>query len=109
MVSQTKFNMSAATLERLDEWLKKSMYYYSIGNLPKYFHAIKNVKLNAMFKFVGDGQRDKLKAFEKAYIQEKNIGMKWAIVEKYHEVLLDYMDKYGLLLPDKIDDLDTAY
>lgn len=109
MVSQTKFNMSAATLERLDDWLKKAMYHYSSGNLSRYFHSIKNVKLNAMFKFTADGQRERLLKLERAYLKEKNIGMKWAICEKYHEVLLDYMNKYGLLLPDRIDDLDTAY
>lgn len=109
MVSQTKFNMSAATLERLDQWLKRAMYYYSVGDLLKYFHAIKNVKLNAMFKFIGKGQRHKLREYEMAFLKQKSVGKKWAIAEKYHEILLDYMDKYGLLLPDRIDDLDTAY
>lgn len=108
MAQQTKFNMSAATLERLDEWLRKSMMYFSTGNLPRYFNSLKNVSTNAMFKFTVT-ERKQLRDIEKAYLSETNNGMKWSIVNKYNEVLLDLMNKYGLLLPDKINDLDTAY
>ena len=104
----TKFNMSAATLMRLDELLRKAMACYYSGNLKGYFFALKNVKLQSMFKFNED-ERKKLYKYEVAFSKEKTNSRRWLIIEKYNECLLDYMDKYGLLLPNKIDDSNTAY
>lgn len=108
MITQTKFNMSAATLQRLDELLRKASYYYSIGNQNKFIIGLKNVKLQAMFKF-SIGERKYLKSIENKYIKENDKKIKWGWCELYNEKLLDYMNKYGLLLPDKIDDTGTSY
>lgn len=108
MNQTTKFNMSAKTLERLDELLRKAAGYYAAGNLNRFFFALKNAKLQSMFKF-NKSERKRLKEIEKKFYNQIDKKMKWGYSEVYNEYLLDCMNKYGLLLPDKIDDLHTAY
>ncbi len=105
---ETKFNMSMATLQRLDGWLQKAMAYYGAGLENKYFHALVNVRMNAQFKFKKP-ERNRLAAYEKEYFKETDPYRRCGIVKKYQEILLDLMDKYGLLLPNKIDDLETSF
>ena len=108
MINQTKFNMSAATLQRLDELLRKAAHYYSVGSLNKFMIALKNVKLQSMFKFK-KVERNYLKKIEQKYLEQTKKDMKWGCCEIYSEKLLDYMNQYGLLLPDKTDDTGTSY
>lgn len=100
--------MSQATLQRLDELLRKSAYYYNTGALNKYFISLKNTKLQSMFKFK-EVERKKLNNIEKAFKDAKDKNKKWGLAELYSERLLDCMNKYGLLLPDKTDDSNTSY
>lgn len=110
MVNNTaKFNMSMATLERIDEVLRMAGRAYRRGDLRNYFLSLKGAKLQAQFKFKEEGMRDKLTKLEVAYHNEKDKQKKWAAAEKYHELLLDNMETYSMLIPDKMDDTDTAY
>lgn len=109
MVNQSKFNMSIATLERIDAKLKSAARAYELGNIIKYFFSLKGAKLQAQFKFKDKAIRPKLEELEVAYLSSIKTVDKWKAVEEYHTYLMDCLDKYGLLLPDKIDDLNTAY
>ncbi len=107
-VSETKFNMSAATLGRLNDGLIRAAAYYERGMLHRYIICLKNIKLSAMFKFSPE-ERRQLAVYEYKYAHQRNIIKKWKVAEDYHENLLDDMNKYGLLLPDKIKDANTSY
>lgn len=100
--------MSEKSLERIDLLLRKAIAYYAAGRLPQYFFALENAKLQSMFKFNED-ERKKLKAIEIRYSNEKRLNYKWAFAKKYQEVLMDLMDRYGLLLPNKLEGYDDAY
>ena len=106
--AQSGWNASQSTLMRIDELIRKTTYYYSVGNLDKFFFSWKNVMMNARFKF-SPTERKRLSGLERRYVKEKTIGMKWAVADKYSEVILDYLHSYGMILPDKQDSIRSAY
>ena len=106
--SKTKFNMASASLQRLDELLRASIFYYRKGDVRNFFFALKNVKLQSMFKFK-QKERKMLRQIEKAYSDKSNYLKRWAILELYQEKLMDLMDKYGLLLPNQDNEIRSAY
>ncbi len=104
----TKFNMSAATLQRLDELLKRASYFYFKGDIPNFFHTIKELRANAEFK-IAKKERLIFIKLNKMYSKESDRNMKCGIALKYRELLLDEMEKKGLLLPNAPDDSEGAY
>ncbi len=105
---ESAWNLSSATLQRLDGLMLEASFWFRRGSLHKFFMAWKSVSMNAIFKF-NEIEKKNLKKLEMLYKEDKRLNYKWAYAEKYSEKVLQYLHKYGMLLPSKQDSVASAY
>lgn len=102
---QVEWNLSSALVTEISTLLNSANRLYLNGNVVKAFWCLKSVK----FRFVqslSPEERTKLKNIEIDFYEKKKekspSGMGFYF-EEYNELIMDYLDAYGYLIPKKKD------
>lgn len=102
-VNQVEWNLSQALIAEMQYLLTTANKLFLSGNLNRAFWALKAVK----FRFIQSldpEERKKLKKIEKDfYDNSKNKNQQARTYDEYNEKIMDYLESYGYLIPQKKD------
>ncbi len=102
-LNQVEWNLSQALIAEMQYLLTTANKLFLSGNLDRAFWALKAVK----FRFIQSldpEERKKLKEIEKDFYDNmKNKNQQARTYDKYNETIMDYLEAYGYLIPQKKD------
>ena len=101
-LNQVEWNLSQALIAEIQYLLATANKLFLNGNINRAFWALKAVK----FRFIQSldtEERDKLKKIEKDFYDTKNKNQQARTYDEYNEKIMDYLEVYGYLIPQKKD------
>ncbi len=102
-INQVEWNLSQALIAEMQYLLSTSNRLFLSGNIDRAFWALKAVKFRFIQSLDSD-ERKKLKEIEKDFYDNvKNKNQQARVYDKYNETIMDYLEVYGYLIPQKKD------